>query len=125
MQRRVCRGVVVIGLFLLAGCGSGASMGRVTGKVTWKGNAVKEAAITFAPVPRHQGDKEPGKPATGFTDDNGVYTLSTFRAADGALVGKHTVSIHVDDTNPARCKRDTTTTFEVKSGSNEFDIELQ
>lgn len=124
MQTRVRSIVVVIGLLLAAGCG-GPGMARVTGKVTWKGNPVKEAAVTFEPVPRDASDREPGKPATGFTDENGVYSLSTFRAEDGAILGKHTVSIVLDDTNPVRCKRETTTTFEVKSGKNEFDIELQ
>src|SRR5262249_9732703 len=71
-----------------SGCG-GPAMATVRGKVTCKGKAVAQAHLIFAPVPRSPEDREPGKPATGFTDDNGEYILSTFREYDGALVGPH------------------------------------
>jgi hypothetical protein len=110
-----CAGIVILG----------PSMANVKGVVTWKGKPVSAASITFSPVPKNADDKEPGKPATGFTDDQGVYQLSTYRNYDGAHVGSHKVQIAVDETNPARCKRLTETTLEVKPGSNEFNIALE
>lgn len=94
-------------------------MATVKGRVTCYGKPVKEAAITFSPAPRSQDDREPGKPATGFTDAEGNY-----RELDGALVGQHRVLVTLDDTNPARCKRSKQLALEVKPGSNTFDIEL-
>jgi hypothetical protein len=106
-----------------SGCG-GPAMATVRGKVTCKGKAVAQAHLIFSPVPRSPEDREPGKPATGFTDDNGEYTLSTFKAYDGALVGPHEVTISLDETNPARCARMKKVNFEVKRGDNEINIEL-
>ena len=106
-----------------SGCG-GPAMATVRGKVTCKGKAVAQAHLIFSPVPRSTEDREPGKPATGFTDDNGQYTLSTFKAYDGALVGPHEVTISLDETNPARCPRLKKINFEVKRGDNEINIEL-
>ena len=115
--------VVAVALLCLAGCGR-AGMAPVKGKVTWKGKAVKQAALAFAPVPKSDDDKAPGKPATGFTDADGSYILSTFRAGDGAWIGSHRVTITVDDTNPARCKRQTYAKAEVKADGNEVNFEL-
>jgi hypothetical protein len=85
---------------------------------------VAKATITFSPVQRHDKDKEPGKPATAFSDDNGIYELSTFRNYDGALVGKHRVKITLEDNNPAKCPRSKELILEVGPSSNELDIEL-
>lgn len=109
---------------ILAGCG-GPQMAGVKGRVTWKGKGVSQALIVFAPVPRSEKDKEPGKPGTAYSDDQGNYSVSTYRNYDGALVGKHNVTVSLDDTNAARCKRKTELTLEVKPGSNQLDIELQ
>jgi hypothetical protein len=115
--------VVVVGLLLLPGCG-GPSMAPVRGQVTCNGKPVKDAAITFSPVPKSEEDKEPGKPATGFTDGEGNYVLSTYKPLDGALVGQHRVTVSLDDANPARCKRSTQILLEVMPGTNELKIEL-
>jgi hypothetical protein len=99
-------------------------MAPVKGQVTCHGKAVREAMVTFNPMPRFDGDKEPGKPATGFSDEQGNYTLSTYSAYDGALVGKHRVTVVLDDTNPARCPRTVELVLEVEPGDNKLDIEL-
>jgi hypothetical protein len=108
----------------LSGCG-GPSMAPVKGRVMWKGKPVKEAQLTFSPQGKSADDKEPGKPGTGFTDDEGYYVLSTYRAEDGAHIGEHKVTIMVDDTNKARCKRLTQLKREVKSGANDFEFDLE
>jgi uncharacterized GH25 family protein len=114
---------VGVAALLLPACG-GPNMAKVTGKVTCNGKPVKEAAVTFSPLGASEDDKEPGKPATGFTDNDGNYELSTYKPLDGAQVGKHTVLIMIDDTNPAKCKREKRTTAEVKKGTNEVNFEL-
>jgi hypothetical protein len=114
---------VLASLVVLPGCGK--SLAPVKGRVTWKGQGVKEAAVSFNPVPSSEEDRAPGKPATGFTDDEGNYVLSTFKPYDGALVGQHKVFINLDETNRARCKRSTEITLEVKPGDNQLDIVLE
>jgi hypothetical protein len=111
------------GLLLLSGCGE-PTMAPVKGRVTCQGKPVSEAAITFSPVPRTEGDKEPGKSATGYSDADGVYVLSTYKQLDGAHVGKHRVTITLEDTNRAPCKRSTQVVLDVKPGDNALDIEL-
>src|SRR5262249_23185887 len=108
---------------LVSGCGA-ANMGRVKGQVTCHGKPVREAMVTFNPMPRFEGDKEPGKPATGFSDQQGAYELSTYSPYDGALIGPHRVTVVLDDTNPARCPRTVELILEVVPGDNKLDIEL-
>jgi hypothetical protein len=123
MPARYLALVALLVLTLLSGCGS-ARMGRVKGRVTFNGKPVSQAMLTFSPA-TGDSDKEPGKPATGISDEEGNYDLSTFRHYDGALVGKHNVSVTLDDTNPARCARFQELTLEVAPGENKLDIELK
>jgi hypothetical protein len=128
MRPRVFSVVFFVGLALtVAGCGS-SKLAEVKGKVTCHGKPVGDAFITFNPVPSSETDREAGKPATGSTDPEGNYTLSTYTAHDGALIGKHEVTVALDDTNPARClprpDRLKRVKFEVKPGSNQCDIEI-
>lgn len=120
MWRRMIPGLCALVLIPAAGCG-GSGMARVTGKVLFDGKPVKEAQVTFSPA---GGGRETGKPATGFTDENGQFDLSTFKNYDGALVGSHNVLVMVDDTNPAKCKRTKNLAVEVKASGNEFTIEM-
>jgi hypothetical protein len=74
-------------LLLLAGCGGSGNppTAKVTGTVTLKGAPVDGALVTFNP--------ERGRPASGVTDVSGKFTLSTFIKDDGAVLGKHKVTI--------------------------------
>jgi hypothetical protein len=74
------------------GCGGGPQLAPVTGRVTYAGKPVKEGRITFYP--------ESGRMALGTISD-GVYTLTTFRPGDGALVGSHKVAIHATRVGPS------------------------
>jgi hypothetical protein len=123
-MKAVARRSVVLILVLSAGC-SQTGMAPVKGRVMFNGKPVKEAQVTFAPAPRSAGDKEPGKPATGFTTADGVFVLSTYKAYDGALIGMHHVTVSLDDTNPARCKRLQQFERDVKEGDNQVEIQLQ
>jgi hypothetical protein len=79
--------VLVLALVLVAGCGKAGTepTAKVTGTVTYNGARAAEAAVTFYP--------EQGRPASGVTDAEGAFTVSTFASGDGAVLGKHTVTI--------------------------------
>lgn len=82
--------VVCLCFVVLSGCG-GATVKRdpvfpVKGKVTYKGKPVVGADVTFA----HEGGK---RSAFGRTDSEGMYQLTTFGNNDGAIEGKHSVTI--------------------------------
>jgi hypothetical protein len=74
-------------LVLVAGCGRAGTerTAKVTGTVTYKGSPAEGAAVTFYP--------EQGRPASGVTDAQGRFTVSTFASGDGAVLGKHAVTI--------------------------------
>ena len=113
----------LLSLMFLAGCG-GRAMAPVKGQVTFNKKPVVQAFITFSPLARAEGDLKPGKAATAVTDEEGRYVLSTYNNYDGAIVGKHQVTIQLDDTNPARAKRKTELTLDVAPDGNEHDFEL-
>lgn len=72
---------------LLAGCGShGPQMAEVAGTVTIDGEPLAKAILAFAP---ESGERV----ASGLTDEEGRYRLSTFSIEDGAIVGKHQVTV--------------------------------
>ncbi|MGQ9576185.1 MAG: hypothetical protein ACUVUC_12785 [Thermoguttaceae bacterium] len=88
MWRRCIIAVSV--LAVLAWAGGCTRSGRprtvkVVGTVTHKGKPVEGAMVTFIPPE--------GRPASGITDVSGKFELSTFRSGDGALPGKHVVTI--------------------------------
>jgi hypothetical protein len=77
--------VVFVLSVALAGCGSdGVDLVDVRGKVTYKDQPVEGATVSFFP--------EKGPLATGQTNADGEYTLSTGGKA-GAVLGDHKVSI--------------------------------
>ena len=69
------------------GCGKAKpATAPVTGRVLLDGKPVADAAVMFEPIAG-------GVPARGSTGGDGSFTLSTFARDDGALVGRHRVSI--------------------------------
>ncbi len=77
----------------LAGCGGVADrpkLHRVTGVVTLDGNPVEGANVNFSTA------KSP-RVASGVTDADGNYLLTTFNTDDGALEGEHAVTITKTD----------------------------
>jgi hypothetical protein len=71
---------------LLAGCGQGSSLYRATGTVRYKGQPVEGAIVTFRCEPL-------SKIATGTTDGEGRFELTTYSAGKGAVAGKHKVTV--------------------------------
>jgi hypothetical protein len=58
----------------------------VKGRVFYEGKPLGNADVVFLP-------EDAGRSASGRTDANGNYTLGTFAIDDGAVIGKHRVSI--------------------------------
>ena len=78
--------VVTVALVLFTGCGSGKpDTASVEGTIRLHGELVTTGRVTFYP--------EQGRPSTGRIGDDGTYTLTTFDDGDGALLGKHRVTI--------------------------------
>jgi hypothetical protein len=104
------------------GCGT-PNIAPVRGRVTCNGKPVPDAALIFSPVPKNENDRESGKAAAAGTDADGYFVLSTFKERDGALIGKHRVSITIDENAKIPCKSKVIE-VEIKPGDNEVNIEL-
>jgi hypothetical protein len=100
---RMPRPWALLGLFLCpvllatAGCGN-QNLSKVEGVVTLDGAPLSGATVSFMPVGQ-------GRAASGLTDGDGYFQLTTFRTDDGALAGDYRVIVVVDDVE----KRDLTT----------------
>lgn len=80
-------------LLLMTGCGRhiGPEVHPVRGIVTLDGDPLEAATVGFTPV-----DSSTGLPATGVTDAEGVYTLTTVQGGKpggGAMIGDYLVTI--------------------------------
>ena len=73
---------------LLTGCGSGGGppLGKVSGTITLDGEPLADAAVTFEPIGR-------GRPSSGYTDEEGNYTLEYNEGQLGAPLGEYVVKI--------------------------------
>jgi len=111
-----------------AGCGAKPdtkATGQVAGKVTFKGQPVPFGTVTFSPIPKDEKDRQPGKAATGEVGQDGTFRLNTYVEGDGAVVGRHKVSIGSPD--PAKRlpgKGPEALVVEVKPGDNPIEIQL-
>ena len=81
--------VLLAGMPLFLGCGEGSTnpkTEKVTGVVTYKGQPVVGATVTFT---------APKSPRTGVgvTNDKGGFTIGTFGTNDGAVLGDHIVTV--------------------------------
>src|SRR5438105_4435016 len=79
------------------GCNSN-NCAPVSGVVTLNGKPLPNAFVSFEPITENQDPAQRPRGSTGKTNDNGEYSLKTGTAdlsgaRDGALVGKHKVSI--------------------------------
>jgi hypothetical protein len=98
-QRRWSAPGLLIAALAAAGCGPGHGMtlGRVQGKVSFKGAPLTYGTVSFVPDTSKGTD---GPIATGTIQKDGSYILSTDEGGDGALVGHHKVSIVGLDPTP-------------------------
>jgi hypothetical protein len=121
-----------------SGCGGGSNLATVSGKVMLDGKPLADARVTFQPMSEQ---RDPGIGSFGRTNASGDYSLTLIDdTAQGAFVGKHKVMIKAvssggdpnDDKTPAGKDRvppnyniNTTLTFEVKTGHNTANWELE
>lgn len=85
-RRTLPAALVCLGAVLASGCGSShPATAPVRGKITCEGQPVTEGTVTFYP--------EQGRSATGRIQPDGTYALTTFDEGDGAILGKHKVTI--------------------------------
>lgn len=117
------------------GCGSESDglppRAPVSGTVTLDGEPLAFAMVTFHP------DGE-GNPGNASTREDGSYTVSTYHSQDGAIIGKHVVTV-VRDLPPQMrrtasdsasipktyvSKKTSPLKYEVADSSNMIDIEL-
>lgn len=129
----LCLAVLIL---FSTGCGDRVKLGRVSGRITYKGQPVPSGVITFLPNPS-------GPPATAAIQSDGTYTLQTPDVGDGAMLGKHAVMIMALRETPAMGPEEreplpppiipikygnTSTsglTAEVNEGDNTIDFELK
>lgn len=90
LHRHYFAGLCLVALGTLVACKQQGTLSDtipVSGKVTFKGQPVGGAIVSFAP--KSQG----GRAASGQTDASGVYKLTTLKAGDGALAGNYAVTV--------------------------------
>ncbi|MCL2006192.1 MAG: carboxypeptidase-like regulatory domain-containing protein [Planctomycetaceae bacterium] len=83
--------LLVLSILVFAGCNNpDARFARVEGTITYNGEAVEGAIVTFAPV------DEIGEAASGLTDANGRYTMTTagaHNAGSGVVPAEYTILV--------------------------------
>lgn len=87
MSRGLCQSTATVALLVslaTAGCRK-PDIVPVSGRVTFEGKPVPQAILQFNPESRPM--------ASGGTDAEGRYSLSTKRPGDGAYLGRHRVMI--------------------------------
>ena len=116
--------LIAVGVVACAGCSRGPALGKVSGKLTYKGQPVKYAAVEFNPI-------GVGKGSLGWTDEQGEYNADYTLSRQGALLGKHRVTVRVYPAEgeepipvPAKYGAQSEFVFEVQRGRNRLDIEL-
>jgi hypothetical protein len=88
MSRQAALGVgILLVVALIVGCSRAGSAptSKVTGTIKHKGAPLANVNVTFTP--------DEGRPGTGTTDAQGQYSITTFELNDGAVPGRHRVTI--------------------------------
>lgn len=88
-------GVLVCSLLigLVVGCGGGPPPIPASGTITFEGEPVADASVLFTPT---GSGVEARLPATGKTDAQGKFKLTTKTPGDGAIPGDYVVSVTPD-----------------------------
>jgi hypothetical protein len=86
--------VAIIAALSCSGCGKQSSydVAIVRGTVTLDGKPITGGKVMFAPIAQGQNAKA-GKPGFGTLGPDGSFVISTYGVEDGAVVGKHWVSV--------------------------------
>jgi hypothetical protein len=84
-------GALGLTCLLISGC-QGPKFLRVSGTVRYRGKPVPKLIVKFVPTE--------GKSSSGFTDENGRYTLRYDKLHEGVVPGAHKVLFAVRPRNP-------------------------
>lgn len=89
-MKLVTAALLPLALFCMAGCGGGSTGGEpvyaVTGNIKMNGAVLPDATVIFSPM-----GEQPT--ATGKTDAEGNFNLTTYEFADGAAAGSYKVIV--------------------------------
>lgn len=89
---------IVFAVLFVSGCGSKyPETAKVAGKVTYQGQPLSTGRVSFWP--------EKGRPAMGEIQSDGTYELTSFRKGDGAVPGRHRVSITSKQSVPPNAQK--------------------
>jgi hypothetical protein len=106
----------LLGILYFNGCAksNGLNVEYVEGVVTFEGQPLSKAMIVFQP------EKENGLAASGFTDERGVFRLTSLRGGAknaGAVVGTYNVSVSRDKDEPSSFREE-----KVAGGINKIPV---
>ncbi|MFM8475408.1 MAG: hypothetical protein ACKOEO_06385 [Planctomycetaceae bacterium] len=129
--------VAVVLLSVTAGCSDAPAVGEVTGVVTLAGQPIPFAYVRFQPT------DPPGTYGSAYSDESGRYELKFTEGVNGALIGRHEVLVRTAAVDELQVEDKSTGLLvtpplpkgyqerqeviferEVKSGSNEINLEL-
>jgi hypothetical protein len=123
--------VVASAMCWLAGCGGGDfPTAPVRGRVLCEGKPVPHVRVYFEPI----GLGIVGVAGFAVAKEDGTFVLTSYKAGDGAVIGKHRVRVgppHPEDFPNYKCdcylnaEVDLIEEVEVKKGKNEFELVLK
>jgi hypothetical protein len=105
-------------------------LGKVSGRVTLDGQPLPAATVKFIPIDEAtQKERKKNSVSLGVTDDQGRYSLLYVKDHPGAVVGLCRIEVESKDAAgqervPRAYNHNSRTQREVKSGSNQIDLEL-
>ncbi len=127
-MRRSCLLLFLVTVFIPGCSRSGPALGEVSGNVTLDGQPLPDAQLSFMPT-------KGGRTAMAQTDEEGNYTLIYSMKAYGGEVGENLVRVNKSEAPkpeanaveviPARYNEQSELKFEIKPGSNTYDLDLQ
>lgn len=95
--RSIRGAIAAVFVVVVAGCGGGGpqfTLTPVSGKVTLDDQPLVGARVMFVPIATDPTSvKEALPPSSGFTDEQGHYTVATFQGQPGAVAGDHRVVV--------------------------------
>jgi hypothetical protein len=92
--KRICSVLACLALLAAIGCSKGGKLEGlvpVSGTITSKGSPVEGAAVTFSPA--QQSGPAQMRAASGMTDKDGKFVLTTLKSQDGAFPGDYRVAV--------------------------------
>ena len=106
MRVRCAAIAVALLMTFTAGCGSssGLDLARVRGRVTYKGQPIRNGTVVFEPDASKGKD---GPTGMGIIDKDGNYVLTTSDSGDGAIIGFHKVGITGLEPEPTSAEAET------------------